>query len=114
MQIICYDRNEQKVSKVGGVFGVICILTAGLGTIALALNAISWLDYLTILSSIKLAITIVKYIPQAWMNYRRKSTPGWSIGNVLLDLTGGSFSLLQMLLQGTVVKLTDFLLPLKV
>lgn len=32
------------------------------------------------------------------MNYRRKSTEGWSIGNVLLDATGGSFSLLQMFL----------------
>ena len=32
------------------------------------------------------------------MNYRRKSTEGWSIGNVLLDFTGGSFSLLQMFL----------------
>jgi hypothetical protein len=30
------------------------------------------------------------------MNYRRKSTVGWSIGNILLDFTGGVFSLLQM------------------
>lgn len=33
------------------------------------------------------------------MNFKRKSTVGWSIGNVLLDFTGGSFSLLQMGLQ---------------
>lgn len=33
------------------------------------------------------------------MNYRRKSTEGWSIGNVLLDFTGGSFSLIQMFLE---------------
>ena len=32
------------------------------------------------------------------MNYRRKSTVGWSIGNVLLDFTGGSLSILQMFL----------------
>ena len=32
------------------------------------------------------------------MNYQRKSTQGWSIGNVLLDFTGGAFSLLQMFL----------------
>lgn len=30
------------------------------------------------------------------MNWKRKSTVGWSIGNILLDFTGGSFSLLQM------------------
>lgn len=33
------------------------------------------------------------------MNYQRQSTEGWSIGNVLLDLTGGSFSVLQMFLE---------------
>ena len=36
--------------------------------------------------------------PQAYMNYTRKSTEGWSIGNVLLDFTGGAFSLIQMFL----------------
>ena len=70
LQILCYESNDQRVSYVGGAFAVICVLTAALGTIAPSLNAISWLDYLTILSSIKLAITIVKYVPQAWMNYR--------------------------------------------
>jgi cystinosin len=32
------------------------------------------------------------------MNYKRKSTAGWSIINILLDFTGGSLSLLQMFL----------------
>jgi len=32
------------------------------------------------------------------MNCRRRSTVGWSIGNVLLDFTGGCFSILQMFL----------------
>lgn len=36
---------------------------------------------------------------QAYMNYRRQSTEGWSIGNVLLDFTGGVLSILQMTLQ---------------
>ena len=30
------------------------------------------------------------------MNYKRKSTLGWSIGNVILDFIGGLFSILQM------------------
>lgn len=33
------------------------------------------------------------------MNYRRKSTIGWSIGNILLDFTGGTLSMLQMILN---------------
>lgn len=30
------------------------------------------------------------------MNFKRKSTEGWSIGNVLLDFSGGVLSFLQM------------------
>lgn len=33
------------------------------------------------------------------MNFRRKSTVGWSIGNIFLDFTGGSLSMLQMILN---------------
>lgn len=33
------------------------------------------------------------------MNYKRKTTMGWSIGNVLLDFTGGMLSMLQMMLN---------------
>ena len=32
------------------------------------------------------------------MNFKLKSTVGWSIGNVLLDFTGGTLSILQMFL----------------
>ncbi len=32
------------------------------------------------------------------MNCVRRSTEGWSIGNVLLDFTGGTLSILQMVL----------------
>ena len=38
---------------------------------------------------------------QAYFNYRRKSTVGWSIGNVLLDFTGGTLDILQMILQAS-------------
>mgnify|MGYP002776084042 FL=1 len=33
------------------------------------------------------------------MNYERKSTVGWSIGNILLDLSGGIGNFLQMGVQ---------------
>jgi cystinosin len=32
------------------------------------------------------------------MNYKRKSTDGWSIGSILLDFVGGILSILQMFL----------------
>ena len=43
----------------------------------------------------KTFISFVKYTPQAVLNWQRQSTVGWSIINILLDLTGGSLSLLQ-------------------
>ena len=44
----------------------------------------------------KLSISFLKYLPQFYWNYKRKSTVGWSIANILLDLTGGLFSFIQM------------------
>lgn len=34
-----------------------------------------------------------------YWNYQRKSTKGWSIFNILLDLTGGVLSFTQMALE---------------
>jgi len=83
-------------------------------------DALSWLDILYFCSYVKLTITLIKYMPQvsfsinlkcsvnyliitfclkAYMNFKRKSTVGWSIGNIFLDFTGGSLSMLQMFLN---------------
>ena len=43
----------------------------------------------------KAAISFIKYTPQAYLNYQRQSTVGWSIVNILLDFTGGALSLSQ-------------------
>lgn len=40
-------------------------------------------------------ISFIKYMPQVYLNWKRKSTVGWSLANVLLDFTGGSFSFAQ-------------------
>lgn len=40
----------------------------------------------------KVFISLIKYIPQVISNYKRKSTIGWNIHNILLDFTGGAFS----------------------
>lgn len=67
--------------------------------ICAAVDVFHWLDFLNVCGYVKLAITLIKYVPQAVMNYRRKSTVGWSIGNILLDFTGGILSMLQMILN---------------
>lgn len=98
IQCIIYERGGQKVSK-GCLALLVVILLIVIITLILTLtNVIIWLDFLLGCSYIKLGITLIKYCPQAYMNYRRKSTSGWSIGNIILDFTGGSLSILQMML----------------
>jgi cystinosin len=53
------------------------------------------------LGYVKLLCTFVKYIPQAWMNYSRKSTQGWSINQILFDIVGGVLSLLQLVIDAS-------------
>ncbi len=62
-------------------------------------NIWTWLELLYFVSYIKLIITFIKYMPQAWLNFRRKSTVGWSLYNILLDLTGGVLSIAQEIID---------------
>lgn len=40
-------------------------------------------------------------MPQVWQNYKRKSTVGWSINQILLDFAGGIFSLAQLIIDAS-------------
>jgi len=86
------------------VLGAIAFVLVGAGSLALAVVLLSetwidWLTYITLLSYVKVVISIWKYCPQVWMNYQRKSTDGWSISNVLLDFSGGLLSVMQLCLD---------------
>uniref|UniRef100_A0A1B6FXE4 Cystinosin homolog n=2 Tax=Cuerna arida TaxID=1464854 RepID=A0A1B6FXE4_9HEMI len=98
-QCFCFERGNQRVSTTAwsilAAFALIFITCLGLALF----DYILWLDFLYDCSYIKLTITLIKYIPQAFMNYQRKSTVGWSIGNVFLDFTGGLLSMGQMLMN---------------
>ena len=48
---------------------------------------------------LQVVFTTFKYTPQAYLNYRRQSTEGWSVYNILLDFTGGLASFSQMVAQ---------------
>lgn len=85
------------ISVPAGVFiGLSSLLGLGI-CFANLFHAVTVLDVVLYLSYVKLVITIIKYAPQAFMNYQRKATTGWSIHNILLDFTGGVFSIAQML-----------------
>ncbi len=74
------------------VFVLFCIKVGGV-SVGLNYNCISMAGYS------KALITLVKYMPQVYLNWKRKSTVGWSLENVILDLTGGSFSLVQLVID---------------
>ncbi|KAF2604017.1 hypothetical protein F2Q70_00027397 [Brassica cretica] len=106
-QIFIYERGQQKVSRFAT--GLV-ILVWGFAAICffIALPTHSWLWLITIFNSIQVAMTCVKYIPQAKMNFTRKSTVGQSIdqnswvnfygniGKTLLSLISIFFDVLFM------------------
>jgi cystinosin len=60
-----------------------------------AVSSWVWLDAIYAISYVKLIVTLIKYTPQVLVNYRNKSTKGWSILQILLDFTGGILSISQ-------------------
>ena len=91
-QVIYYPKGGQRVSGVAIGINAILWFAMALFTWLAVAGKFSWLSNVYIFSYVKLIITLVKYIPQAWSNFLRKSTKGWSIGQNLLDLAGGLLS----------------------
>ncbi|KAL2041472.1 hypothetical protein N7G274_005854 [Stereocaulon virgatum] len=61
----------------------------------------AWIDVVNAVGYIKLLVTCVKYTPQAWKNYKAKSTAGWSITQILLDFLGGVLSIAQLVIDSS-------------
>ncbi|RNE97103.1 cystinosin [Trypanosoma rangeli] len=107
VQIIFLDRGSQTLSLIVAVLiGVVCfvvilwvcIIAGGVRSTVV----FNYLDLLYGLSTIKLGTSVVKYLPQLYLNYKRKCTIGWNICNVLLDFTGGTLSILQQVIDSAV------------
>ncbi|XP_074294595.1 cystinosin homolog [Silene latifolia] len=97
-QIFIYERGSQKISRVS--FGIVFVAwCAAAVCIFIALPSHSWLWLISVFNTIQVSMTVVKYIPQAFMNFYRKSTEGFSIGNILLDFLGGVTNYGQMAVQ---------------
>lgn len=115
-QCFIYERKDQKFawSTILSVTGLTIAATVWAIVIAVApcvrceeeggSRVVNWLSWLYVISMIKLGITLVKYIPQVILNYKRKSTYGWNIWNVLLDFEGGVLSLGQVMLDALAMK----------
>lgn len=89
---LCIVNSGVTVSLIIGYLLVVIIM----GHSSRLFNFFYWI-YL--LGFVKLAVTVLKYIPQLVLNFQRQSTEGWNITQIILDLMGGLFSALQLVLD---------------
>jgi LCT (Lysosomal Cystine Transporter) family transporter len=98
-QCCIYERGGQTVAVWARIIIILIVAWICLGAVLTACKSIQPYVYIRTLGFVKVFISCIKYAPQAYLNYCRKATTGWSIGNVLLDFTGGILSILQMIVD---------------
>ena len=102
-QILWYGRHRRRWAAAFQVtlvvqhfIGLLLVWIGFIGPMLVVSGYWHTLDYLYSLSFIKVLISLCKYMPQVLLNRRRQSTVGWSIWQILLDLTGGLLSDVQL------------------
>ncbi|XP_074640761.1 cystinosin-like isoform X1 [Tubulanus polymorphus] len=100
IQCFIYERGNQKLSwMVVGLSVVMCLYCLVLAVLtACDVFGLSWFTCFLYISYVKILVTLIKYAPQALLNYRRKSTNGFNIYGIIGDMIGGIFSILQLFL----------------
>ncbi|KAI9096934.1 PQ loop repeat-domain-containing protein [Phlyctochytrium arcticum] len=99
--------SSQRLSLPAKTFLVASFAAAVMTGVSAVRGGISLKDWIYYLSYIKIGVSIVKYLPQVWLNYRRRSTEGWSMGVIMLDWTGGVLSFLQVLIDAGTAGVVD-------
>ena len=56
-----------------------------------------WIDFLYMMASFKLILTIFTYLPQIILNYQRRSTEGFNVWSIIFDCSGGLMSMSQLI-----------------
>jgi len=113
IQCFIYESNGQRVSTPVVVASASVVLLSTISIICIKLqiqpfgHQFKVLDWLYWLGYLKLGVSVVKYIPQVMLNHQRRSTAGWNIYNVLLDFSGGTLSIAQLLVDATIQESWD-------
>ncbi|KAM3504781.1 hypothetical protein MY10362_003341 [Beauveria mimosiformis] len=98
-----YTTRPVKISRWCSMTFWASILAALLGILAASAFPDSqswmWLDVVYLVGNFKTLLTLLKYLPQVWLNYRRKSTQGLPPLPFALDIGGATLSLLQLLID---------------
>ncbi|XP_055524516.1 cystinosin homolog [Wyeomyia smithii] len=99
LQCYIFDNGGNSISTFARVIIAAYVLTILTAFVLVTFTVLHWLDFLYVLSYIKLSTNLIKYFPQAYINYKRQSTEGFAIMNRLLDLAGGLLSIFQMIIN---------------
>mmetsp|Transcript_10035 Transcript_10035/g.19766 ORF Transcript_10035/g.19766 Transcript_10035/m.19766 type:complete len:291 (-) Transcript_10035:496-1368(-) len=108
LQCFLYGSPRKSLSKMAVLFAATTCFVCGMLSLLLGLHVswigLDWMSLIYILSYIKVFITLIKYMPQIILNFRRQSTEGWSVIQVCLDAEGGIFSTAQQILDAIVTQ----------
>ena len=112
IQILYYYDPRDKLQKISQVtITIVLVIIWGAIILIILENGFEYYDphvkenrkyifnSLIYLGWCKVFISLIKYIPQVVSNFRRKSTIGWNIHNILLDFSGGAFSFAQNIID---------------
>lgn len=90
------------VSGLGCLMAVLMLLHAW--EISTTRRHYELVDVALIFGFVKVALGCIKYVPQAYHNYRRRSTHGFAISSVISDIFGALFCLAQLFLDAYIAK----------
>ncbi|ORX36797.1 putative L-cystine transporter [Kockovaella imperatae] len=79
---------------------IACFVTA----IMVWAGRLQLLDWLYFVSSMKLVISLVKYIPQVILNWQLRSVEGFAIGTIITDFMGSVLSFIQLVVSSIYIE----------
>lgn len=104
VQFLIYQSNSERPSPITMGVTLVSFLLLTAGAILALINVIDGLQYMYYLSLAKPLLAVVKCTPQLILNWQRRSTVGWSIGNVYFDFMGGVLSISQLMLDASIAQ----------
>lgn len=99
IQVHIYRKQHEGPRNQSVYLSIVMAGMFAVGVAGIVKEAFDPLEYLTLISYVKIFLTFWKQFLQVLENWNRQSTRGWSIGAVMLDFIGGVFSFLQLLID---------------
>jgi len=97
-QIFMYRESSRSASSACLIILTLWILIVIVLVMLKIFNVLTLLLLVALLGYFKMGASTIKYFPQAYMNYKQQAVTGLSMPFVFLDLTGGIFCVLNIVL----------------